>query len=73
MRIEDGVVYFENLVRADQTMIGGTQPVCAKISAAEHFTNKNAKGHLREVKDLFEIERIAQETATNLGNRFQAK
>lgn len=73
MRIEKGVVYFDNLVRADQAMVGETQPVRAKISQTEHFSNPNAKGHLREIEDLYEIERIGQEAGASLVNRSQIK
>ncbi|VAX06114.1 hypothetical protein MNBD_GAMMA26-925 [hydrothermal vent metagenome] len=51
MRIEDDVIYFDNLVRPDRDMVGETKPVTARV-VTDPFQAANAPGDFREIDGI---------------------
>lgn len=63
MKIEKGVIIFENLVRPSSETVGEKAPIKAK---SRPFVASNAKGSARKVEDLHEVQSIGKQSADQL-------
>lgn len=67
MKILEGEILFEHLAQPSRSVIGERDPIKAKTPS---FVSSNAKGDVRSVENLTEVENLGKVAASRLKTLF---